>query len=223
MSKRQREDEVNDRPEKKRKGFSVGPANLPDGTYRRKTQKIKDDLIQKAKVKKAYAKLKSNDEEDKAGAKYDPYAEVQDPTRPVDIEDERDDTVAPGNEPEPSGEIHPERQAMLDAPEESQPNDVTRKRRDRKIRKERGGGERNYDRQNGGRRDTTRPVRYKKEFALAEEKRKQNEARQLARQQREKERKAMMKAKQPGKDGKLKLGKQSNVLLSRVQRLVAQS
>lgn len=25
-------------PVKKRKGFSVGPANLPDGTYRRKSQ-----------------------------------------------------------------------------------------------------------------------------------------------------------------------------------------
>merc|ERR1712230_280016 len=36
-------------PKKKRKGFSVGPANLPDGTYRRKTQKIKSDLMQKAR------------------------------------------------------------------------------------------------------------------------------------------------------------------------------
>ncbi len=26
-----------DNPRKKRKGFSVGPANLPDGTYRRKS------------------------------------------------------------------------------------------------------------------------------------------------------------------------------------------
>jgi hypothetical protein len=25
-------------PAKKRKGFSVGPANLPDGTYRRKSE-----------------------------------------------------------------------------------------------------------------------------------------------------------------------------------------
>lgn len=27
-------------PAKKRKGFSVGPANLPDGTYRRKSELI---------------------------------------------------------------------------------------------------------------------------------------------------------------------------------------
>ena len=27
-----------DAPVKKRKGFSVGPANLPDGTYRRKSE-----------------------------------------------------------------------------------------------------------------------------------------------------------------------------------------
>lgn len=29
---------TNDAPVKKRKGFSVGPANLPDGTYRRKSE-----------------------------------------------------------------------------------------------------------------------------------------------------------------------------------------
>ncbi|KAI5284581.1 hypothetical protein KEM52_002846, partial [Ascosphaera acerosa] len=34
---------------RKGKGFSVGPANLPDGTYRRKVTKIKEDLIHKAK------------------------------------------------------------------------------------------------------------------------------------------------------------------------------
>ena len=48
---------ANDEPSVKRcKGFSVEPASLPDGTYRRKTPKIKNALIQKAKIRKAYAK-----------------------------------------------------------------------------------------------------------------------------------------------------------------------
>ncbi|KAF3904740.1 hypothetical protein ABW20_dc0101115 [Dactylellina cionopaga] len=42
----------------KRKGFTVGPANLPDGTYRRKTQKIKKTLIHRAKLWKGLEKLK---------------------------------------------------------------------------------------------------------------------------------------------------------------------
>lgn len=223
MSKRQREDDATERPEKKRKGFSVGPANLPDGTYRRKTQKIKDDLIQKAKVKKAYAKLKSHDEQDEAEPTYDPHSEVADPTRPVQVDNDLEDKFEGQQEPQASVEIHPQRQAMLEEPEAEQEHDVTRKRRDRKPRKERAERADNPNRISTGRRDITKPVRYKKEFALAEEKRKQDEAREVARQQRDKERKAMTKAKRPGRDGKLKLGKQSDVLLSRVQRLVAKT
>ncbi|ROW15127.1 hypothetical protein VPNG_02939 [Cytospora leucostoma] len=44
---------------KKRKGFRVGPENLPDGAWRRKNTKIKHDLIHKAKLKKEYAKVKA--------------------------------------------------------------------------------------------------------------------------------------------------------------------
>lgn len=44
---------------KKRKtGFKVGPDHLPDGTYKRRAQKIKKGLIYKAKVRKDYEKLK---------------------------------------------------------------------------------------------------------------------------------------------------------------------
>ncbi|KAI9671694.1 MAG: hypothetical protein M1831_003222 [Alyxoria varia] len=61
-TKRPRTDSSTSHPEpqkkKARKGFSVGPDNLPDGTYKRKVQKIKQDLIHKAKVKKQYAKVK---------------------------------------------------------------------------------------------------------------------------------------------------------------------
>ncbi|ETS82606.1 hypothetical protein PFICI_04482 [Pestalotiopsis fici W106-1] len=42
-------------------GFRVGPDNLPDGPWRRKVTKIKKDLIQKAKLKKAYKKIKARE------------------------------------------------------------------------------------------------------------------------------------------------------------------
>ncbi|KAF3188185.1 hypothetical protein TWF225_003944 [Orbilia oligospora] len=39
-------------------GFTVGPANLPDGTFRRKAQKIKKGLIHRAKLWKGLEKIK---------------------------------------------------------------------------------------------------------------------------------------------------------------------
>ncbi|KAI4603303.1 hypothetical protein KJ359_006096 [Pestalotiopsis sp. 9143b] len=42
-------------------GFRVGPDNLPDGPWRRKVTKIKNDLIQKAKLKKQYKKIKARE------------------------------------------------------------------------------------------------------------------------------------------------------------------
>lgn len=213
MSKRKREEDGAEQSEKKqRKAFSVGPANLPDGTYRRKTQKIKEDLIQKAKVKKAYAKVKSHEEEEGDDAvHYDPYTEAQDPTRPA-VVDNADNKV----EVQTSGEIHPERQAMLDRPEIPEPVAPIGRRRDRNQRRER-------KPQGEGARNSARPVRYQKEFAQAEEKKVQMAAKQVAREKRDKERRAMTKAKKPGKDGKQKLGRQSDVLLSRVQRLVSET
>jgi len=227
MSKRKREDAGDDQPEKKpRKGFSVGPANLPDGTYRRKTQKIKNDLIQKAKTKKAYAKLKAQepDEADQTPA-YDPYAEAEDPTRPAPavrlVADEGADADANADVAEVANEIHPERQAMLDRPEEPEPVHARERnqRRDRRPRLEGG----RQERQPRQRRDVDRPARYRNDFAQAEERKAEMVTRELAREQREKERRAMAKARKPGKDGKQKLGRQSDVLLSRVQRLVGDS
>lgn len=180
---------------RKRKGFSVGPANLPDGTYRRKTQKIKNDLIQKAKVKKAYAKVKA--EED---AKQNEEAATVTPSVP---DEDRD--------PQPASlELHPDRQAMIDAPE---PTNQSRRREAE-----------DYDDVNGfrARQKNRQPKqsRYRKEFELAEERKKQFEERAKAREARVKERKAMAKAKRPGKDGRMKVGRQGTVLLSRIKRMV---
>ena len=179
-------------PTKKRKGFSVGPANLPDGTYRRKTQKIKNDLIQKAKVKKAYAKVKAR--EAAAGG------QTNQPTT-------GDATNASAVEAPASLELHPERQAMLNRPQQQDrpegQEDVNgfhaRQRRERPMKKS----------------------RYAKEEALAKEKKAQIEARVKAREERQRDRRAMAKARRKDKDGNIRLGRQSKVLLARVKRMVA--
>jgi len=181
----------NESERKKRKGFSVGPANLPDGTYRRKTQKIKNDLIQKAKVKKAYAKIKAQHE-----------AENADPTPATYAEDPQDEVATT----QPTLELHPERQAMLDAPHlQPVPSHQSNHFKERR---------RNDDR--------PKPSRYAKEHEIARQRQEDMEARRRLREERDKERKAMSKAKRTGKDGKMKLGRQSKVLLGRVQRLMGE-
>ncbi|KAK2033692.1 hypothetical protein LX32DRAFT_60162 [Colletotrichum zoysiae] len=54
---------------KKRKGFRVGPDNLPEGPWRRKVEKKKLELIHKAKIKKAYAKIKDRELASQASSK----------------------------------------------------------------------------------------------------------------------------------------------------------
>lgn len=200
---------------KKRKGFSVGPANLPDGTYRRKgqywycylrpgidqrcvAQKIKNDLIQKAKVKKAYAKIKARE----------PLSHDVGPSH----EENQQYNVEP-TDPEPASlELHPDRQAMLNAPEH-QPS---------RSRPGPWGGEQSDDVNSfRAERQKHRPKQsgYAKELELAAERKVQLEAKQIAREGREKERRAMAKARRPGKDGKIKLGRQGTILLSRVKRM----
>ncbi|KAI9793934.1 MAG: hypothetical protein M1833_000503 [Piccolia ochrophora] len=180
------------RPESKRrkKGFSVGPANLPDGTYRRKAQKIKKDLIHKAKVKKSYAKLKEREVQ---------VGEDAVPTAP-----------APA-----SLELHPDRQAMLDTPSSPPPpsSGGTDAATHRTIRKKR---------------PKSQP--FSREERVAEKRKAEadshRQARELAEAQRQQKieererwRRAMTKAKTPGRDGKRKLGRESKLLLEKVKKL----
>ena len=76
---------------------------------------------------------------------------------------------------------------------------------------------------NGYRQQTRRPKRssYAKEVQVAEESRQKADARQKLREERDKDRRAMSKARKPDKDGKYRLGRQSKILLGRVKRIVA--
>ncbi|KAL5002513.1 hypothetical protein BDV10DRAFT_156797 [Aspergillus recurvatus] len=181
---------------KKRKGFSVGPANLPDGTYRRKTQKIKADLIQKAKVKKAYAKVKA--------------AELAAPQpKQFYLQREQEEGLE-GNkkeqnkEPAASLELHPDRQAMLNTPDAEAERVERRKEGDRRNRKPKRGA-------------------FTKELEIAEKRRQAAEKKRQQREFRAKDREAMAIARRPDQNGKRRLGRESKVLLSRVQRMVGET
>ncbi|KAJ6143562.1 hypothetical protein N7471_003015 [Penicillium samsonianum] len=186
---------------KKRKGFSVGPANLPDGTYRRKTQKIKNDLIHKAKVKKAYAKIKA---EELAIA---PRKSVYDTAERDEAETSKDKEEA--GEEAKTLELHPDRIAMLNEPE-AEPAPAPRPER-----RPRGEGKQRERR--------PKPSAFSREMEFAEKRRQAEEARQKDREAKQNERGALLRAKRPDQFGKRRLGRESNALLSRVQRMVGQN
>ncbi|KAI1482407.1 hypothetical protein F4774DRAFT_371209 [Daldinia eschscholtzii] len=196
---------------KHRKGFRVGPENLPDGPWRRKVDKIKRDLIHKAKVKKAYKKIKAAEQ---ASSKTETTLATEDVNANADTNTstEVDAEAAP-----PSPQLHPERQAMLDGDEEqAEPSspppsgDQPPRRRKQKARK---------------------PGYFDKAVADADRKKAEVEARaqEIARRNAERERKiaererfrkALAKARTPGRDGRRKLGRESGLLLEKVKKMV---
>lgn len=200
------------RKENKRQksAFNVGSENLPDGLHRRKNQAIKQALIDRARIKKDFAKLKKN-----AGVTDEPEALPQPASHALDATT----AEAEEEEEEPTNAPHPDRQTLIEKEEEAPEADAQRKPRfepreprERKQRK-------------------PKVVPFKKEYdeaqqrkAEAEERRKARENAMLERQgkieERERFRKAMAKARTGGPNGQRKLGRESQVLLDRVKRMV---
>ena len=164
-------------------------------------QKIKQDLIRKAKVKKSYSKLKQ--------------------TEPVDTKPSIYATaLPPPEEPSASLELHPERQAMLDVfePASREEEGDTQQQQPPRRRKP----------------PRPKPVPFRKEAHLAQQRREEKERRrkgieesirqrQAKIDEREVFRKAMAKARSGGRDGQRKLGRESKVLLGKVQRMMVTS
>ncbi len=199
-SKRPRENGSDEpRSKKPRTAFKVGPDNLPDGTWKRKVLQIKKNLIHKAKVKKTYAKLKAREPPVDKPIPNDALEDIQPATR---------------RPPQPSQELHPERQAMLDAPRGPTPPPL-RTSHARAHRKR-----------------PFKPAYFEKETAFAERKKAEAEERRLEFENRDRERKqkmvererfrkAMAKARTGEKNGQRKLGRESKALLEKVRRVVA--
>ncbi|PSK60318.1 hypothetical protein B9Z65_468 [Elsinoe australis] len=219
-----------DRPAKKtKKPFSVGPANLPDGQWKRRNQRIKRSLIDKAKLRKDYTKLKAQQTEEPAPARELRYYEEADAeaeaaaaaAAKATSEEDGDEVEeaadkAHENKPEPSNAPHPDRQILMDR--EPSPPRLP---------------ERNGRRDGGFERRETRPraVPFAREAREAAQRKKEaeerNEARERAMREREQKmeererfRRAMAKARTGGKTGQRKLGRESGVLLEKVKRIM---
>lgn len=159
-------------------------------------QKIKSDLIQKAKVKKAYAKIKA--QELAAGPPKSVYTTAED----AEGTKKESDGAKPA-----SLELHPDRIAMLNEPLPQPASKPDRRPQDK-----------------DGKRLQHKPKKsaFSKEIEIAEQRKKAAEARRTEREAKQKEREAMARARRPDQNGKRRLGRESKVLLSRVQRMVGQ-
>lgn len=247
------------KPKKAKHGFRVGPENLPDGAWRRKgtapfsrplperanppstVTKIKKDLITKAKVKKQYAKIKAEHQKQASAPIPEDHAQAENGPKPTAHPEQGED----GAEPAPAP-IHPERQAMLDAPSSlPNPHPQRQQRQQRQPRQQPTTDEtdpslstqpppqdQQHPRQK--RKHHHKPDYYTKELAAAErakqaaaeraaEAARREQERQRRITERERYRKAMAKAKTPGRDGRVKIGRESRLLLERVQRVVGKS
>jgi len=186
--------------------------------------KIKKELITKAKVKKEYAKVKA---EYQKNAPANPFPTHADPTEPESSKSQTADQQLSNNGPQ----MHPERQAMLEAASaaSSHPeNEDKSKEASGKDKQEEGKQDRSNDWRTKKKR---RPDYFSKELAEAEKAKKKAEERAVEKKRREEEkqkriaererlRKMMAKARRPGKDGKRKLGRESTVLLEKVKKLM---
>ncbi|EGD91593.1 hypothetical protein H112_00694 [Trichophyton rubrum D6] len=208
-----------------KKGFSVGPANLPDGTYRRKVIKIKADLIHKAKLKKSYEKIKARE---LAAAPVKSVYETQDANEDCHAEAAaaRQDSSKPADRP--AGlELHPDRQAMVDSHGEL---DQLRGEGARARRRDEKQQETDQDGRPGGsgsgsgssrRQRRAKPYPFAREEDAAQKRIAEAKARAELRRLKQKERADMARAKRPDQFGKRRLGRESKVLLDKVKRLVA--
>ena len=167
-------------------------------------QKIKKDLIHKAKLKKQYAKLKARENDNG--------------TVPTKSVYERGDLASAANEPEdvaePSLEPHPDRVKMLEAdlqePETGKSEEFAARRK-----------------------RLPRSQPFQRETEVAREKKEAMKARQTAKQEGDKERtrklvererfrKTMAKAR-GGQNSQRKLGRESTVLLAKALRLMGKT
>ena len=117
---------------------------------------------------------------------------------------------APSAEPA-NLELHPSRQAMLD-------ETTTLAKAPRRRSSVDMDDLNNYQR--GVRRP--KPSSYSKEARMAAQRHLEAEARRKSREEKDKDRRAMLRARRPAKDGSYRLGRQSKVLLNKVKRIIAE-
>ncbi|CAI0651672.1 unnamed protein product [Colletotrichum noveboracense] len=233
---------------KPRKGFRVGPENLPEGPWRRKVEKKKAELIHKAKIKKQYTKIKERELAAQSSSKKQQQQQQQ-------LADSSDDEDEPMNEPQTSeapqvDSTSPELEQSEEKPTRSDliandgelpnPNTIA-------VKRKHGKGEHEDDHDADGKDDAgvdryeprkprrpRKPGYYEKQLEHAEKRKAEAEARraEIQRRREERERKvadrerfrrAMAKARKGSENGQRKLGRESSLLLEKVKRMVGNS
>lgn len=207
---------------KQRKGFNVGPA-LPEGPQRRRVQQIKRGLIENAKLRKQYAKLKGQyPSASKASAS-------------------QDDDIPPlgdsGVSPPPFRDSPPPQQALEDASEVEWSDEDEAVQQTNSSNEDQQAGDAGVAEDDEaqevyrGRQRRPKPMPFRREERQAERQKREQTERREAREKAERERKqkieererfrkAMAKARTGGKNGQRKLGRESRVLLEKVQRMM---
>lgn len=184
-------------------------------------QKIKKDLIHKAKVKKAYAKIKAQELASAPPTK--PFL-ARDEETPTDNGNRNEDSpldhqrLDPPNSRPATLEIHPDRQALLNeaSPDPEPTPNQSKRQRPADHRHNRDPARRPPPRRR------PKPSAFARDIEIAERHRQEREAREKERELKAQEREAMTRAKRPDRFGQRRLGRESKVLLSRVQRLMGQ-
>lgn len=100
---------------------------------------------------------------------------------------------------------------MLDAPEPDEQKSKAKSNRK---------SESLQNRQDGGRNRKPKRSAFSKELEIAEKRKKEAEKRREEKEFKQKDREAMARARRPDQFGKRRLGRESQVLLGRVQRMV---
>ena len=184
-------------------------------------QKIKESLIERAQIKKTYAKLKKQSNiTEETETLPQPASLALDEQR-----EQQNQQQQPGAEaqPEMNTAPHPDRQTLIDkgpAEEKPPPAASTRTFYEPRLREER-----------KPRKAKPQPFAREHQDALArkaeaEERRKAREAAEVQREvkiaERERFRRAMAKARTGGPGGQRKLGRESGVLLEKARRMMAE-
>lgn len=158
-------------------------------------------------MKKQYAKVKAEAEEEKKASRHEKEAAL------ADNDNEDGDNAENRDQPGHGGDaLHPTRQLMLQDEEAAQT-----------------GATADLAFADGQRRRTRRPGYYDKQLEKAEERRQEGEARAAEAQRRREERQGKIAEREKykramnktwGKDGKKKLGRESGLLLEKVRKMV---
>lgn len=187
-------------------------------------EKKKKDLIHRAKLKKAYAKIKAR-EEQKGDAKSAPDAEpapnAEAPNSEIEPEEAAGDREEPSHDTEEAPAEPPQNHAEppkdtkpADTNDSPEPDPQMHPARRNNLHRRPGYFDRSL--QESAKRQAQREAR-EAEF------RRRREERERRVKERQRFRRVAAKAREVGPDGRRKLGRESEVLLEKVKRMVAKS